>query len=93
MSATAEMSAIAWMQATAVTPAISNSKDDSKSMTAHNSRNESNNRTANTVWTQAKAGMYEYVLKPATACREAYYSKDKRNIIDVNSSRTARIRM
>jgi hypothetical protein len=52
-------------QATTVAPAISNSKDDSKSMTAHNrnsmnvsnGRNESDSRTANTVWMTAKAGM------------------------------------
>jgi hypothetical protein len=33
------------------------SKDDTNSVTAHNSRNVSNNRTANTVGTEAKEGM------------------------------------
>jgi hypothetical protein len=48
-------------QATTVAPATINSKDDI--MTAHNSRNASNNRnksdyrTANTVWMPSKAGM------------------------------------
>jgi hypothetical protein len=71
-----------WMQATAVThlttvsPAASNSKDDSNILTAHsrrnagNSRNECNNRAANTVWTPAKAGMLVKTVKPATLCRE-----------------------
>jgi hypothetical protein len=73
------MSAIAGMQATTMTPATSNSKDYSTSMTAHNSRNasknsnernnsnESNNRTANTIETPAKAEMLPKVLKPAAA--------------------------
>jgi hypothetical protein len=74
-------------------------------MTAHNnrkasnSRNESNNRIANTLWTPAKAGMFALV-KPV--CREANYSRDivkiredsiredNRNIMNVISSRTAR---
>jgi hypothetical protein len=49
------------MQATTVAPATR--EDDSNIMTAHNSRNasksrnESDNRTANTVWMTAKAGM------------------------------------
>jgi hypothetical protein len=66
-----------------VTPAISNSKDDSNSTTTHNDRNasnskkESNNSTANTVGTPAKAGtlakavMLAKVVKSATACWEA----------------------
>jgi hypothetical protein len=79
-------------------------------MTTHNSRNasnsmnESNNRTANTVGTPAKVGMLAKVVKPATACREANYSRDTvnirddgssrdiRNIMDVNSSRSNGIR-
>jgi hypothetical protein len=47
-----------------------------------NSRNESNNRTANTVWTPSKAGMLakkKKTDKPATAWREAS-SRDNRNI-------------
>ncbi len=44
-------------QATTVPPATSNSKDDSYIMTAHSSRNECDNKTANTVWMTAKAGM------------------------------------
>jgi hypothetical protein len=50
-------------QATTVTPATSNIKDDSNIMAAYNSRNasdsrnESNHRTANIVWTPSKAGM------------------------------------
>jgi hypothetical protein len=64
-------------QATALTPATSNSKDDSNIMTAHNSRNQSRNRnesknkTANTVGTPGKAWTLAKVVKPATACREA----------------------
>jgi hypothetical protein len=45
---------------TTVPPATSNSKDDSiahNSRNASNSRNEGDNRTANTVWMIAKAGM------------------------------------
>jgi hypothetical protein len=61
------------MKATVGKPAIRNSKDDSNSMTGYNSRNESNNRTANSVGTPAKAEMLEKVVKPATACREANY--------------------
>ncbi len=78
-------------------------------MTAHNcrdasnSRNESNNKTANTVATPEKAGMLAKVVKPATACRKAYSriplisgmagaAGDNRNIMDVNSSRNVRIR-
>jgi hypothetical protein len=44
-------------------------------MTAHKSRNasnrsnESNNRTANTVWTLSKAGILAKTVKPATAWR------------------------
>jgi hypothetical protein len=53
------------------TPATSNFKDDSNIMTAHNSRNESNDRTANTVWTPSEAGMFAKTVKPATAWREA----------------------
>jgi hypothetical protein len=58
------------MQATAVTPQVTtiapaaiNNKDDRNIMTTHisrnasNSRNESNNGTANTVWLTAKAEM------------------------------------
>jgi hypothetical protein len=81
--ATAGMPATARMQATAVMPATSKSKDDSNSMTAQcptqqntrNSRNESNNRTVNTVG-QPKARMLAKVVKPATACREANCSRD-----------------
>jgi len=56
------MPTAAGKQETAMTPAISNSKDDSNSVTAHNSRkgrnskNERNNRMANTVGTEAKVG-------------------------------------
>jgi hypothetical protein len=49
-------------------------------MIAHNSRNESNNRTANTVWMPSKAGMLAKTLKQATAWREANSSRDNRNI-------------
>ena len=55
-------------------------------MTAHNirngsnSRNESNNRTANTVWTPIKAGMLAKTVKPATALREANSNRDNKNI-------------
>jgi hypothetical protein len=39
--------------------------------TADNNRNESNNRTANTVWTPSKAKMLAKTVKPATAWRQA----------------------
>jgi hypothetical protein len=68
--ATARMIAIVWMQetetqASTVKPATSNSKDESNIiiMIAHNSRNESNNRIANTIWTPAKAVMLAKVVK------------------------------
>ncbi len=66
-------------QATAATPTTSNSKDDGNCMTAcnsrktSNSRNEINNRTANTVGTTANAGTLTVVM-PATPCREANYT-------------------
>ncbi len=83
------MHATVWMQATAVTqaavkPATNNIKDDSNIMITHNSRkasnskNESNNRSANTVWTPPKAGMLAKTT--ATAWREANSSRDNRNI-------------
>jgi hypothetical protein len=50
------------------------------SSNASNSRNESNNRTPNTVWTPSKAGMLAKTVKPATAWREANSSRDNRNI-------------
>jgi hypothetical protein len=69
-------------KATVVPPStIVNSKNESKRMTAHNSRdasnsrNESNNKTANTVATPEKAGMLAKVMKSTTACREAIHSK------------------
>ncbi len=73
-------------QATTVTPATSNIKDDSNIMTAHNSsnasnsRNESNHRTANRVWKPSKAGMLAKRVKPATAWSEANSSRDNGNI-------------
>ncbi len=79
--ATARIPTTTGMQATAVkhaivvTPATSNSKDDSYCMTAHermnasNSRNESNNRTDNTWGRPAKEWMLAKVVKPATARR------------------------
>jgi hypothetical protein len=63
-------------------PATSNIKDDSNIMIGHNSRNasnsmnESNNRTANTVWTPPKTK----TVKLATAWREANSSRDNRSI-------------
>jgi hypothetical protein len=68
------MPVTAGMQAIALTPATSKIKDDSNSITAHNSRNESSNKTANTKRMPAKAGILAKVVKPATACREANYS-------------------
>jgi hypothetical protein len=62
----------------------SNIKDDSNIMTAQNSRNaiisrnESNNRTANTVWTPSKAGMLAKTVTSTTAWREANSSRDNR---------------
>ncbi len=48
-------------------------------MTAHNSRNESNSKTASRVGTPTTAGMLAKVMKPATACRE-----DNNNIDIIN---------
>ncbi len=84
MRASVWMPAIAVTQATTVTPATSNLKNDNIIMTAHNSRkarysrNESNNRTANTVRTPAKAGMLAQT-KLATAGRKANSSRNNRN--------------
>ncbi len=75
--------------ARAVTAAISNNKDDSTEC-----RNESNNRTMNTVGLSAKAGMLVKVVKPETAYREANHSRDPINTrvdMDVNRSRATRI--
>ncbi len=68
------------MQAAALPPATSNSKDESDNMTAHNNRNASNSRTANTVGMPITAGMIAKVMKPATACREDINNK---NTIDI----------
>jgi hypothetical protein len=84
MRASVWMPTIAVTQATTVTPATSNIKNDNIIMIAHNSikarnsRNESNNRTANAVRTPAKAGMLAQT-KPATAGREANSSRNNRN--------------
>jgi hypothetical protein len=62
-------------------------------MTAHNSRkasknrNESNNRTANTVWIPPKAGMLAKTVKPATAWREAKQQQRQYEHHSVNSRR------
>jgi hypothetical protein len=108
--ATARMPPTVWMQATAVTQATTitsakrNRKDASNIMTAQNSRNAYNsrhesNRSADTIYTSARAGMLAKVVKPPAACREANYgrdtvkirddssSRDNRNIMDVISSR------
>jgi hypothetical protein len=86
-------------QSTTITSAKSNSKDASNIKIAHNSRHESNNRTADTIYTPAKPGMLAKVVNPPAACREANYSRDtvqirddssrrdNRNIMDVISSR------
>jgi hypothetical protein len=64
--------------ATAVTLAISNSKDNSNSTTTHNNRNasnskkESNYRTANLVGTPAKAGMLAKAVGNGHAGRPIY---------------------
>jgi hypothetical protein len=69
--------ATAVTQATTLTPAICNRKDDGNIRTTHNSRNasnirnESNNRFTNKIWMLAKAGMLAKVVKLETACREA----------------------
>jgi hypothetical protein len=49
---------------------------------ASNSKNKSNNRTANTVWPPAYAGMLAKAVRPATAFREANYSRDTVKIRD-----------
>jgi hypothetical protein len=70
------MQATAVTNAITVTPARSNIRDYSNIMTTHNSRiarnsrNESNNRRANTVWAPSKAGMFAKKVKPATACQQ-----------------------
>jgi hypothetical protein len=79
----ARKQAIAVTQATTVTLATSNNKDDSSKHQERKqatSRNESNIRAANTIWTPAKAEML------ATACREANYSRDTVKIRDDSSS-------
>jgi hypothetical protein len=68
--------------------------DDSNIIVAHNSRNacnsrnESNNRTAKTLWTPEKAGILAKLVK--TACREANYNRDTIKIRDDNRSRDNR---
>jgi len=90
------MQATSVAQATAVTPATSDSNDDSIIMTAHNSRNannsrnKGNNKTANTVWPLTKAGMLAKEVKPAPASREANYSTDTVKTRDDSSSRDNR---
>jgi hypothetical protein len=65
-------------------------------MTVHNSRkasnnrHECNNRSANTVWTTAIAGMLAKVVKLTTAHREANYNRDTVKIRDDRSSRDNR---
>jgi hypothetical protein len=61
------MQATIGMKATTITPATSNYKEDSNIMTVHNSRSESNNRTANTVRMPPRAGMLAKTVKPPTA--------------------------
>ncbi len=51
------MQAIAVTQATTIAPATSNSEDDRNIMTAHKSRNEKDERTVNTAWIPARAGI------------------------------------
>jgi hypothetical protein len=68
------------MQAAALAPATSNSKDESNNMTAHNNRNASNSRTANTVGMPITAGIIAKVMKLATAYREDINNK---NTIDI----------
>ncbi len=58
------------------------------SRNASNSRNESYNRTANTVRKPLKTGMLAKTAKPATAWSETNSSRDDRNITDVNIRRT-----
>jgi hypothetical protein len=89
------------MQARAVTPATSNSKDDSNSMTAHNSRNAATasmkatttTATANTKETSAKAWMLGKVVNQQTGGRPTNrtYIRDTVNIRDDCSSRDANI--
>jgi hypothetical protein len=86
MHATVWRLATAVTQTTTVTPARSKFKDDSNIMIAHNSRmasssrDESNNSINNTAWTPSKAGMLAKPVMPATARREANYSRDNRNV-------------
>jgi hypothetical protein len=88
------MPATVWMQtravtlATTVTPATNSIKDDSNIMDAHNSRNKSNIRTANT------AGMLAKTMKPTTAWSEANSSRGNRNITaSTSEGRPATTRM
>ncbi len=98
--------AISATQAKAVTPATGNSNDDSNSITAHNSRSALKRQQDHQYnRTPEKSGMRTKVVQPATACRKADYSRDtinirdnssrrdKRNIVDINSSKVARIRL
>jgi len=75
-----------------------------RNRSASNRRNESFNRTAHIGGMPAKVGTPTKVVKSATACREANYgmdtinigyvssnsSRENWNIVDVDSSRTAR---
>ncbi len=90
MCATLWMQALAVTQATTVTPATSNSNI----MTAHNSRNESNNRTGNTVWTPSTAGMLAKT-EAGNRIEEANSSRyDNRNItVSTAEGRPAATRM
>jgi hypothetical protein len=55
-------------------------------MNTSNSRNVSNNWTAKTVGTPAKAGMLAKVLKTETACKEVNNSTSTIYIRDASSS-------
>jgi hypothetical protein len=82
---TVKQAAATVLQIVALTPATSNSKDDSNHMThnhrfASNSMNESNSRTANTVGTPTTAGTIAKVMKPLPECREDKHNMDTFNM-------------
>jgi hypothetical protein len=74
---TVKQAAAMVLQIVALTPATSNSKDDSNHMThnhriASNSMNESNSRTANTVGTPTTEGTIAKVMKPLPAWEDKH---------------------
>ncbi len=91
MPATAGMSTTVEMQAVAVMPARSKRKDDSNSMTTHNSRNTIISKNDQKQGHQhsrdaSKSRDAAKVVNLATACKKANNNMDMINISDDSSS-------